>query len=494
MNSLAQGLGAHLFAWSATALVHGLILFALVWAAERLGLLRRSGVLQTAWRTVLLVPLLSAALQVFVLGGSPVSRQLLAPETPALRSTRDAIANAAVVVPAVDAPRLLERGAGLLGWTWLALVALGGARIVAQRRSLRRYRRRLSPVSDPATIAMAETLGRHAGLTGVQLLDDPHLDSPIALAPRVVVLPSWTRDVFSDVQRKALLAHEIGHLARRDPQWRALNGLMAVATLAPHGGLVLRRLDDLAEYACDAWSAARTGAGQPLAECLALCMERGLERRLPAGAAAMARPGSPVVDRVRRLVQGRADGAPGNVWMERGALAGAVVAAALMLPGMAIGQGEGPRVIRRVEMTGAAPSPAEVAAAMADADAANADAAAARADAEALKADAEAARNDADIQAQVAMADADAAQANADTARADADTAQADADTARADAETARADAETARADAEAARAQNLSAAADSRDAAAARAAKAVAAAAARAMSDADAAAAKAKP
>lgn len=482
MNSLAQDLGAHLFAWSATALVHGLILFTLVWAAERLGLLRRPGLRQTAWRTVLLVPLLSAALQVFVLGGSPITRHLLTPETSVVETTRAAIATASVVVPVVDTQRLLDQGAGLLGWAWLALVAVGAARIIAQRHSLRRYRRRLTPVSDPATIAMADTLSRHAGLTGVQLLDDPNLDSPIALAPRVVVLPSWTRDAFSDLQRKALLAHEIRHLARRDPQWRALNSLLALATLAPWGGAVLRRLEDMAEYACDAWSAGQTGAGQPLAECLAVCMERGLGRRLPASAAAMARASSPVVDRVSRLVQGRAEGADSNVWVERAVLTAVIGAAALMLPGMAVGEDQaGPQVIRRIEMTGPAPSSVEVAAAWADADAANADAAAARADAEALKTEAEAARNDAEVRAEAAKADADAAQAVADTARADADTAQADADTAQADADTARADAETARADAEAARAQNRSAAADNRDAEAARAARAVAAAAAKA-------------
>lgn len=493
MNSLAQDLGAHLFAWSATALVHGLILFTLVWAAERLGLLRRPGLRQTAWRTVLLVPLLSAALQVFVLGGSPITRHLLTPETSVVETTRAAIATASVVVPVVDTQRLLDQGAGLLGWAWLALVAVGAARIIAQRHSLRRYRRRLTPVSGPATIAMADTLSRHAGLTGVQLLDDPNLDSPIALAPRVVVLPSWTRDAFSDLQRKALLAHEIRHLARRDPQWRALNSLLALATLAPWGGAVLRRLEDMAEYACDAWSAGQTGAGQPLAECLAVCMERGLGRRLPASAAAMARANSPVVDRVSRLVQGRAEGADSNVWVERAVLTAVIGAAALMLPGLAVGEDQaGPQVIRRIEMTGPAPSSVEVAAAWADADAANADAAAARADAEALKTEAEAARNDADVRAEAARndaevraeaakADADAAQAVADTARADADTAQADADTAQADADTARADAETARADAEAARAQNRSAAADNRDAEAARAARAVASAAAKA-------------
>jgi len=261
---------------------------------------------------------------------------------------------------------------------------------------------------------------------------------------------------------------------------------MAVATLAPHGGAVVRRLDDMAEYACDAWSAGQTGAGQPLAECLAVCMERGLERRLPAGAAAMAGANSPVVERVSRLVQGRAEAADGNVWVERAVLAAAIAAAALMLPGLAVGQGEaGPQVIRRIEMTGPAPARLEAQALKADADAtradsetAAADAAAARADAEAQWADAEAARNDTDT-----------ARADAETAQADADAAQADADSAQEEAESARAEAETARADAEAARLQAMSAAAEAgRAAEVARAAKA---AAAKAMADADAARAR---
>jgi len=135
MNSLTQDLSAALFAWSATGLIHGLVLFALVWGAERVGLLRPPGLRQTAWRMVLLVPLLSAGLQVFALGGSPISRQFLAPETSVIGTTRDAIANASVVVPVVDAQRLLDQGAGLLGWAWLALVAAGPARVGAQRPS-----------------------------------------------------------------------------------------------------------------------------------------------------------------------------------------------------------------------------------------------------------------------------------------------------------------------------------------------------------------------
>jgi beta-lactamase regulating signal transducer with metallopeptidase domain len=370
------GWGAHLFAWFATALVHGLMLFAAVWGAERVGLLTRPGARQIAWRAVLLAPLFSAALQVFVLGGSPVAHPVMKPNaeaaapvavTPVAVATPSSVAAEAIApVAAAPTPLITARGlfitSAVAGWAWAAWVLLAVGRLGLRRLALARYRRRLAPVTDPTTRDIAERLGRRAGLTRLSLLDDPGLASPIALAPAVVVLPSWTQTAFSDLQRTALLAHEVRHLARRDPQWRALTGAVAMAALAPHGALALRRLEDLAEYACDAWSAGQTGAGTPLAECLAACLERGFAGATPVGASAMAKARSPVVDRVRRLIEDRAMGFEANVWLERAGLAAAVGAATLVLPGLAVGHDQvraaglaAPAAIAQSDLPAAAP-------------------------------------------------------------------------------------------------------------------------------------------
>jgi beta-lactamase regulating signal transducer with metallopeptidase domain len=353
--------GAHVFAWLATAWLHGLALFAAVWAAERLGALKSLALRETAWRAVLLVPVLSAALQVFALDGSPTARRTIAPApaqaTAALVAAAPAQAPTAPVpaaaapapapAPAPVAAASLDVGAALapvarkapaaLGWTWAGWVLLAAALIAGQRLRLRRYRMRLCRVGDPKTLSIAADLRCDAELPALRLLDDPGLASPIALAPHAVVLPGWARTALSERQLAALLAHEVRHLARRDPQWRALTGFAGLAALAPHGRIVLRRLEALAEHACDGWSARRTGDGTPLAECIAACLERGLGARAPSLAAAMAQMDSPLLERVRRLLDDQACEPEPEAWRERLLLIGALGAAAVALPGFAIG-------------------------------------------------------------------------------------------------------------------------------------------------------------
>ncbi len=346
--------GSSLFAWFATAWLHGAALFVLIWGAERLGLLRRPLMRQTAWRAVLLAPLLSAALQVFVLGGSPIGRETLTLATPATPSvTADARAAAppavAMVAPAQSAsiaaaeqPSARRRAAqdapSFLGLAWLGWMAIAAAWLAVQAGRLVLYRRGLAPVRDADTLAVAERLRRRAGLAEIVLLEHPDLTSPLSVAPSTIVLPAWTRTL-SELQRAAMLAHEAHHLRRRDPQWRGLTLVAALALLAPWAKVALDRLEALSEDACDAWSAAQVGGGAPLAECLFACVEHGLDRRTPMLAAAMAVPQSPVVDRVRRLVEDRVQGFESDAGRERAAFAIVLGLAVIALPDISLGHG-----------------------------------------------------------------------------------------------------------------------------------------------------------
>ena len=121
-----SGLGQDLFLWAATAWLHGLCLFALVWIIQALGLLRNPALAQTAWRAVVVAPLLSAALQVFVLHGAPIRLTLPAPSpvsaaqgAPAPAPGPETIAVTAVAA-AAPAPKLSElllaRAAPAIGW------------------------------------------------------------------------------------------------------------------------------------------------------------------------------------------------------------------------------------------------------------------------------------------------------------------------------------------------------------------------------------------
>jgi len=339
--------GTVAFAWFATAWLHGLALFVLAFGAEKSGLAKAAGLRQALWRAVLLAPLLTAAAQLFAMGGSPTFSADLTATAPApaveAAARAEAVAVALPTEPPVtvravglDAGVLLSTAPAVLGWAWLAWAAVALLRLGAQRARLWAYRRRLAPVDDAERLADAEALRRRAGLTRLTLYEDPALDSPIALASGAVVLPAWMRERLNAEQRRALLAHEARHLARRDPQWRAALGVAVLASLAPHGRLALGRLDELAEQACDAWSARETGGGRALAQCLAACMERGLSASTPGWAAAMAQPDRPVVERVRRLLDGAAEFEPGRGPAVALAVAG-LCAAALATPGFAVG-------------------------------------------------------------------------------------------------------------------------------------------------------------
>lgn len=164
----------------------------------------------------------------------------------------------------------------------------------------------------------------------------PAIGSPLATPGGGILLPVWTLSLSRD-QRRALLAHELAHLHRRDPQWRVVMALWrALLWPLPLAALAQRRLEALAELECDAAAARALGDGRPLAECLAQCLEQHLDRRFPAFAVAMAAPRSPLLQRAEQLLEG----VPMSPFtISRGlrlAVLAGVVAAALALPAFVV--------------------------------------------------------------------------------------------------------------------------------------------------------------
>jgi beta-lactamase regulating signal transducer with metallopeptidase domain len=137
------------------------------------------------------------------------------------------------------------------------------------------------------------------------------LDVPLALGRAELVLPVRALVELDTDELRALLAHELAHLARRDPLWLGAARLVhAVTWFQPLQRVLLRRLEDESELATDASAVARTG--QPLA--LARTLER-VARWIsavptPTLGVAMARRGATVLTRIERLVALRDVSAP----------------------------------------------------------------------------------------------------------------------------------------------------------------------------------------
>jgi beta-lactamase regulating signal transducer with metallopeptidase domain len=334
--------GAALLSFLATAWLHALALLAAAWCAERAGLVRASAAREWLWRSALLLPLATAALALAADRGALRLRPVaLVHALPAARiddartamqdtatgaaplATRS-LASAAPPAPTADASsparpspdhglRALADGIAALAadprWplavalAWLALAA-GGALIALRRLArLRRHLRALPQPDDDALLHDARRIARRAGLPRLALAQDPALASPVAVAPDLVGVPGWCAGALTPRQRAAMLAHEAAHLARRDPQRRLLARLAAGLLPTPLSPLALRRLDDLAELQCDAWAAHATGDSRALAECLAECLARGRGLSTPHHAVPMAAADSPLVERVRRLIE-----------------------------------------------------------------------------------------------------------------------------------------------------------------------------------------------
>lgn len=363
-----------LVSFQLTLWLHATVLLAAAWALERSVLRRHPGWAELAWRGALFAALLSASLSVL---GPAATRWLQAPAMAAsetagaprptlaavshtlpgaigvARATPAASPAAPPAAPGETTPAPAVEAAGqdpalplpqavvfalLLPWSLgLAFAAL---RFGLQWRSLRRWTHRLRADDTAPSRELASQARRLAG--DLHLSQPPSLHvvaglaSPMLLPGGRLLLPEWV-DALPAAQRRALLAHELAHVQRQDPAWRLAQRLAALPLVFhPLARHALRRLEALAEDACDARAAELCGSGRPLAECLATCLSHAGDRAgTPTLAVAMADDTGPVVRRVRNLLEDIPVNRPIPTALRRGALVLAI-ATAIALPGLAI--------------------------------------------------------------------------------------------------------------------------------------------------------------
>ncbi len=325
-----------ILSWLATFLLHSTILLGLAWVLSRRLSGRHPLAEQAIWRAALFGSILTATLQIAT-GWQPIGGALslatesngaevgaevsaaAALETPRLTTIRSRAAAgfeeaSPVVVTSDRSPSVVTAGPNaslrLTLWGGIALAwgfvvaALLGRLGLAHAALSRRLRPRLE-VIDGTLYRTLRRLRAEAGLASPVRLTCAHrLSVPIALGlsrPEICVPPRALSHL-DEREGESLLAHELAHLAQRDPAALTLTQIAAsFFFFQPLVWLARRRLRDLSEVLADDWAIGRTGRPLSLARCLAeVACWSVHERRLPVPS--MAEASSPLGHRIRRLL------------------------------------------------------------------------------------------------------------------------------------------------------------------------------------------------
>ncbi len=287
------------FQWLLTYLVHSSVLLACAALLDWRRCLTARGASSPLWRIALFGGFVSATLQPALLG-------LLAdlPLAPASASqpafSEDAFA--ALMLPPLQADAIDI--APLLVPAWLGIAGCGIVYLLMRLVRVLREIGQTPVVSSPDVERTAHQLALRARIPAPQLRIGAHLQGPLVAPGRVICIPAWMLDRYELPRLNAALAHEMGHLRRHDNEWRIASRLAAiVGWLQPLNRLAMRRLDESAELACDAWAASATGLRRELARSLEDCAIRHGSQQDPALTIGMAATRFKLLERVTKLLE-----------------------------------------------------------------------------------------------------------------------------------------------------------------------------------------------
>jgi beta-lactamase regulating signal transducer with metallopeptidase domain len=137
----------------------------------------------------------------------------------------------------------------------------------------------------------------------LQLRISAEWHSPMVIPNGIICLPLWMIDKLSHAQQRAVLAHEIAHVVRKDTIW----SIAYVLVLRLFFFQILNRmaytqLRNVAELACDA-RASKTAQAHDLAKALYVCATQMRDRTTPDLILAANPQGSTLEQRVRCLLE-----------------------------------------------------------------------------------------------------------------------------------------------------------------------------------------------
>ena len=317
---MTPALGNTVAAWLATYAIHSTLLIASValfvrWRAPN------AAVRDFAWKLALTGALVTSTIQLvgnlrpsgsFAFEKPSPAGTAAIPASPASRRATPtagtiAISGAAATNEALT-PKANDPVFAFTTWAvmvWGAIALLLALTYIARRLVLAGRLVTRRPVIEGRLHALLGVVRAETGFDGpVTLTAASTIASPVALGLSEICVPEAALTDLDEEQQRGLLAHELAHLARRDPLWLdAASLLERVFFFQPLNRLARRELQQNAEYICDDWAAAQSGSGEPLARCLARVAEWIEASPLGVPVAGMAEQRSLLVTRIARLLE-----------------------------------------------------------------------------------------------------------------------------------------------------------------------------------------------
>ncbi|MFI5280347.1 MAG: M56 family metallopeptidase [Gemmatimonadales bacterium] len=350
-------------AWLLTYLVHSTLFLLGATALSALGLVRSAAARDTLWKVALVGGVLTATTQMVLRLQPRIGHVALAVESGASRvdvaqvrtirpaATESAPSGASFAsaiaqhdigeIPPLPPARTFRRVlSGInIGWPamllnlWLVGAVAFSLRLLWTRVGLaRRLRGRRLLTAGPLWDQLQDLCGR-AGVPAPRLTVSDRLKGPIAFG-REICIPERVPEQLRAAEQRAVLAHELGHIVRRDPAWLTLAAFLeSICCIQPLNRLARRRMREASEYLCDDWAAERAG-GLVLARCLAQVAEWMQGQPAAEGVASMAGRCSELVNRVERLLEGAAPARPAQLLIRVSAGLLALTAVAWSVPGV----------------------------------------------------------------------------------------------------------------------------------------------------------------
>ena len=340
-------------AWLLTLALHTFVLLTLAFALDASWRGMRASWREVAWKAALFGGILTAAAQIALQPWQPSSRWTItseaATESPSATPIRQSLPvespqpTVRYSGPGAAAPsRPMQTMLSAVPWWRYALSLWAFGSVLACLRTCARLVRCSRALRGQHVVDEEELRAELAALAASSRMHPPRLlklasaSSALALIGARIVLPDWALVSLSRAQVRAMMAHELGHIARLDPAFKLILAFWcALFWWLPLARVAQRRLDELAELACDAFAAQHTGDERGLAECLAACGEHHVHGPALEFAPGMAARPSSLSDRIERLLEGISMERPAHRALARAAVCLALGIGAFALPGFA---------------------------------------------------------------------------------------------------------------------------------------------------------------